>query len=119
LTKVTEEIEVCTEKIQSLKSVTKNQDLIPTEYARKLIIDFDAMQFPELASYKDLDFEYVHPLNQIATEMKAFEKRVQYAKQTAWNAMDVSKKNGNYIVTFKNSRELYSLPCNCEYRYLW
>ena len=110
LSDVEEKIEVCNDKIQTLKSDSKSQELIPTEYSRKLIIDFDAKQFPELASYKDLEFEYVHPLNQTATEMKAFEKRVQYATQTIWNTMDVSKKSGNYIVTFKNSRESYSLP---------
>lgn len=110
LTKINGEIEVCNEKIQALKADNQNQELIPTEYARKLIIDFDSKQFPELASYKDLEFEYVHPLNQSAAEMKAFEKRVQYATQTTWNTMDVSKKNENYIVTFKNSRESYSLP---------
>ncbi len=110
ITATNDKIEICEKDIQLLIKQKINTEFLPQANARKLIVDFDAKQFPELAAYKELEFEYVYPKNQSSAEVSAFEKRVKYATSTTWNDMNIQKNNGNYIVTFKNSRESYSLP---------
>lgn len=107
---IQEEIEICAKKVAQLQKSNENQELIPIENARKLVVEFDSRSFPELSGYKDVEFEYLLPKVQSAGNMVKFEKKIRYASEQTWNDMSVSKKGKEYLVTFKNRRENYSVP---------
>ncbi len=107
---VQEEIEICEKNIHLVQNQEKDQTLIPEKNARKLVVDFYAKEFPELSGYQDVEFEYLLPENRTLENTAKFEKSIRYASTQTWNNMSVAKKGTDYIVTFKNMRETYSVP---------
>jgi hypothetical protein len=110
LIQIQSKIEICEKEIINLEKSDKKQALIPEENARKLVVEFNPKQFPELAGYKDIEFEYLLPEVRSESNMIKFEKSIQYASSQTWNDMNVSKNAENFIVTFKNRKESYSVP---------
>ncbi len=104
------EIENCEKEIVELKKAEEKEALIPSQSARKLVVEFDQGSFPELAGYKEVEFEYLLPKDQTQANMSAFKKRIEYASSQTWYDMDVSKGKTDYVVTFKNSKENFSIP---------
>lgn len=107
---VQQKIENCEKEIQTVQQKDTKEELVPTKNARKLVVEFEPKAFPELAAYKDIEFEYLLPKVQTSANMSEFQKRIEYASSQTWNDMDVAKKNGDYVIIFKNKRENYSVP---------
>lgn len=106
-------IEKCEKEIATINGREKAElvkAMIPTENARKLIIDFDSRDYPELKGYKDLEFEYILPENKSEASIYEYSKRINYAQAQVWNDVDIKKQGDRYIATFINSKEKYSLP---------
>ena len=93
LKKVNEKIDVCVEKLEQVAQPETNNSLIPTLGSRKLQIDFDEKDFPELKGYKDIEFEYVTYNEEVAKVLKS----------QVWNAVSL-KKAGDYVALFSNSK---------------
>jgi hypothetical protein len=109
-----EKIEICEKEILkypvAIKSKSVIESLIPAENSRKLIIEFNQRDYPELIGYKDIEFEYILPKNQSEANMFDYSKRTSYAQSQTWHDVDIKKQSDYYIATFSNADEKYSLP---------
>jgi hypothetical protein len=110
LVKIEKDIESCDKQISQLSTTNSNNLLLPTENARKLVIDFDQSDFPELKGYKDIEFEYILPKNRSEASLSEYAKKIKYAQSQIWNDMEIVKQNDHYLATFINTKEKYSLP---------
>lgn len=108
-----QEIKNCEREIEVLlkndKTTIENSNLLPSDKAKKLIIDFEKKDFPELLDYSDIEFEYVLPENRNEGSMKAYDKSIKYTQSQVWNDMDIVKQQNHYLATFRNDRENTSL----------
>lgn len=111
---VEEKLDVCNNRIEEkLTAKTRTnlaENLIPSENAKKLIIEFNPNEFPELKGYKDIEWEYVVPANPTSVSLETFSKRIKYASSQTWNDVEIKKAKTDYTATFINSKEKYTLP---------
>ncbi len=80
-------------EITELNKPIKEEKYLPKEGAKTLVIDFDAKDFPELAAFKDVHFEYLNYTDQLSKTLKS---------QT-WTKMELKKADGFYA-EFSNRR---------------
>lgn len=84
---------ICQTEIDKIESEKPENSLLPTLGTRKLQIEFNEKDFPELKGYKDIEFEYVNYSEEIAKILKS---------QT-WTDVELKKQN-DYLAIFKNAK---------------
>lgn len=86
-------IETNENELKSLISPTHEEFKIPKDLKKTFDLDFDKKEFPELAKFKDVNFEMV-----------AGQSNYTRIVQTTWSRMDLKPApNDNYIITFSKS----------------
>jgi hypothetical protein len=93
LAKVKSKLDTCYNSISQLEKQKPENSLLPTLGSRKLQIEFDANDFPELKGYKDIEFEYVQYSEDVAKVLKS----------QVWNDVELKKSN-DYLAIFKNAK---------------
>jgi hypothetical protein len=93
LKQVSQKLDVCEDKISLVNSKITDNSLVPSLGSRKLQIDFEEKDFPELKGYKDIEFEYVNFSEEVSKTLKS----------QVWNTVSL-KKSGDYIAIFSNAK---------------
>ncbi|MBU2019787.1 MAG: hypothetical protein KJ941_09085 [Bacteroidetes bacterium] len=93
LKQIHQKIEICEDKISTVNTKTTDNSLVPTLGSRKLQIEFDEKDFPELKGYKDIEFEYVAFTEEVSKTLKS----------QVWNTVSL-KKSGDYVAVFSNAK---------------
>jgi hypothetical protein len=91
---VNEKIDIKDTECQKVaKQKIEKEHLLPSANARKLKIDFDSKDFPELKGYSEMEFEYLNYSDKLSQDLK----------KEQWTDVDLYKSN-NYVAVFSNSR---------------
>lgn len=89
LGKVDEKKLVCQSELTEIEQRKPDNSLMPQMGSRKLQIDFDEKEFPELRGYKEIEFEYVHYNEEVAKILKS----------RVWTNVEL-KKQDDYLAVF-------------------